>query len=224
VLAVLPGAVNGSLRVKSLLPGSQIPGWLLVFAAPVFLLVWTVLLVVLNQPVQSPLLVLGVLLWAGAPALYALRSGLFVRSQWSEQDVARIATVKRTAGLVAISGLALMVAAAFTAKVAGLTMLGADEELALATRLDEVEDASEEDALDVFEDALGTSESFAYALDLSSWQLVLDVLAKLLLATAVFADFVLRAALAAWRNELETRGRTEAGVQDARMEALRNAL
>ena len=45
VLSLIPGAVNGCLRVKALVPAAQLPGWLLVCAAPAFLLFWAVILV-----------------------------------------------------------------------------------------------------------------------------------------------------------------------------------
>jgi len=36
ILSLIPGVLNGCLRAKSLLPAAQLPGWLLVFAAPAF--------------------------------------------------------------------------------------------------------------------------------------------------------------------------------------------
>lgn len=86
VLSLFPGAMNGCLRIKSLLPAAQLPGWLLVCAAPAFLLFWLVLLTLANHAAQSPLLVVGILLWAGSPVWYSLKSPVFVRSQISEAD------------------------------------------------------------------------------------------------------------------------------------------
>ena len=55
--------------------------------------------------------------------------------------------------------------------------------------------------------ALAESKSFVYAFDLSSWRMVVDFLAKLLVVTAVFADLVLRATVTAWRNDRSLRAR-----------------
>ena len=125
---------------------------------------------------------------------------VFVEPQLGEAEARRIAGVKRTVGLVALVGIAGMIGGAMTAKVAGLNLVGLDEEKALTTHLQEAEESEEELALEDVGAALDESTSFAYLLDLSSWQLLVDVLAKLLLATAVFADFALRATLASWRG------------------------
>ncbi len=224
VLSVIPGAVNGCLRIKSLLPAAQLPGWLLVCAAPVFLLSWLVILAVANHVFQSPLLVLGVTLWAGSPIWYALRGRVFVQSQLSEEDTRRIAGVKRVVGLLALTGITSILAFALTSKLAGLTVLGTDPEAAVSTKIDELSESSDGVSLLAVGEALDDSKSFVYAYDLSSWQLLIDILAKLLLATAVFADLVLRATLAGWRNERALRARAEASGYDASVEAAASAL
>src|SRR5436190_10131651 len=77
VMSLIPGAVNGCLRIKSLLPAAQLPGWLLVSAAPIFLLFWLIFLAIANHLVQSPLLVLGVILWAGSPIWFSIKGRVF---------------------------------------------------------------------------------------------------------------------------------------------------
>ncbi|MFO0934307.1 MAG: hypothetical protein U1E39_16595 [Planctomycetota bacterium] len=223
VLSLIPGAMNGCLRVKSLLPAAPLPGWLLVCAAPLFLLFWLVLLVVVNQAAQSPLLVFGMLLWAGSPVLYALRARTFVQPRLDADDVARITAVKRAVGLTGLVGIGLLLAFATVEKVAGLRLVGLDEATAMSSRLDQlVEDdlLTLEDVGDAFE----SSTSFLYALDLSSLRFVLDFFAKLLLVTAVFAHLVLRATLSAWRTDRTLRTHHEAGAHDAASAAALAAL
>ena len=224
VLSVIPGAVNGCLRIKSLLPAAQLPGWLLVFVAPLILLFWVVILVVANAALQSPLLVLGVVFWAGSPTLYALRRRVFVQSQLTAQDAAKIAGVKRLVGLLSLTGAALIVASTMTSKTAGLTLLGADPETAVTTKLDELGETSDDVSLDDVSRILEQSKSFAYVFDLSSWQLLVDLLAKLLVVTAVFGDLVLRATLAAWRNDRSLRAHAGASDYDASAAAADAAL
>ncbi len=224
VLSVIPGAVNGCLRIKSLLPAAQLPGWLLVCAAPVFLLFWLVILVVANRAFQSPLLVCGILLWAGSPIWYALRGPVFVRSQITDQDASRIGRVKRVVGLLSLAGVALILVFASTSKVAGLTVVGMDPHAAVSNRLEELADASTTMDVEAVREVLDHSTSIVYAYDLSSYQLVVDFLAKLLLVTAVFADLVLRATLVAWRNDRTLRGRAEASGYDASAAAAVGAL
>lgn len=224
VLSVIPGAVNGCLRIKSLLPAAQLPGWLLVCAAPVFLLFWLVILVVANRAFQSPLLVCGILLWAGSPIWYALRGPVFVRSQITDEDASKIGRVKRVVGLLSLAGVVLIVAFATTSKIAGLTVVGMDPHAAVSNRIEELADASTTMDVEAVREVLDHSMSIVYAYDLSSYQLVVDFLAKLLLVTAVFADLVLRATLVAWRNDRALRGRAEASGYDASAAATAAAL
>ena len=215
VLSLIPGAVNGCLRVKALVPAAQLPGWLLVCAAPAFLLFWLVILVVVNHAARSPLLVAGVLLWAGSPALYSVFGRVFVRPQLTAGDVARIGRVKRAVGLTALLGVGLLAGFAATAKVAGLRVVGFDRAAAVSTKMDALGE-DDEAGLDEVRAALAGSKSLLYAFDLSSFRLVVDFLAKLLVATAVFADLVLRATLAAWRTDRgRAAGDDAAGYDDA---------
>ena len=223
VLSLIPGAMNGCLRVKSLLPAAALPGWLLVCAAPLFLLFWVVLLVVVNQAAQSPLLVVGMLLWAGSPLLYALRARTFVQPRLTPEAVAGITAVKRAVAVTGLAGVGLLLAFATLERVAGLRLIGFDEAAAMSTRIDHlVEDdlLTLEDVGDAFE----SSTSFLYALDLSSFRFVVDFLAKLLVVTAAFAHLVLRATLSAWRTERSLRVRPEASAHDAAAAAACAAL
>lgn len=223
VLSLIPGAMNGCLRVKSLLPAAALPGWLLVCAAPLFLLFWVVLLVVVNQAAQSPLLVVGMLLWAGSPLLYALRARTFVQPRLTPEAVAGITAVKRAVAVTGLAGVGLLLAFATLERVAGLRLIGFDEAAAMSTRIDHlVEDdlLTLEDVGDAFE----SSTSFLYALDLSSFRFVVDFLAKLLVVTAAFAHLVLRATLSAWRTERSLRARPEASAHDASAAAACAAL
>lgn len=215
VISLVPGAVNGCLRVKALLPAAQLPGWLLVCAAPAFLLFWVVVLVIANHAARSPFLVFGVLLWAGAPIWYAVRGRVFVQSQIGPAEAARIAGVKRLVGLTTLLGVGLLIAFVLTTKVIGLNVVGFDRAKAVSTKIEELSDSDDEVSLEDVQAALAESKSFLYAFDLSSWRMVVDFLAKLLVVTAVFADLVLRATVAAWRNDRALRSRQGASEYDA---------
>ena len=211
VLSLIPGAVNGCLRVKALLPAAQLPGWLLVCAAPAFLLFWAVILVVVNHAARSPLLVFGVLLWAGAPIWYSLRGRVFVQSQFGAAEAAKIGGVKRLVLLTTLLGVGLLLGFVLTAKVAGLKVVGFERARAVTTKIEELGEDDEVSVEDV-QVALAESKSFVYAFDLSVWRAAIDFLAKLLVVTAVFADLVLRATVAAWRNDRALRA--SAGAAD----------
>ncbi|MEI7685514.1 MAG: hypothetical protein WCL32_10840 [Planctomycetota bacterium] len=214
VLSLIPGAVNGCLRVKALLPAAQLPGWLLVCAAPVFLLFWLIILVVANHVARSPLLVFGVLFWAGAPIWYAIRGRVFVQSHIGDAEAAGIAQVKHLVLATTLVGVGLLAAFALTTKVMGINILGFDRSTAVATKIEELSDDGDVSWEDV-QTALAESTSFIDALDLTSWRLAVDFLAKLLVVTAVFADLVLRATLSAWKNDKSFRSHPGAPGYDA---------
>ena len=215
VVSLIPGAVNGCLRVKALLPAAQLPGWLLVCAAPAFLLFWVVVLVIANHAARSPYLVFGVLLWAGAPIWYAVRGRVFVQSQIGTAEAARIAGVKRLVLLTTLAGVGLLLAFVLTAKVIGLNVVGFDRAKAVSTKIEELSDSDDEVSLEDVQAALAESKSFVYAFDLSVWRAAIDFLAKLLVVTAVFADLVLRATVIAWRNDRTLRSSAGAADYDA---------
>jgi hypothetical protein len=223
IMSLIPGAMNGCLRIKSVLPAASLPGWLLVCASPLFLLFWLILLLMANEAAQSGLLVFGVLVWAGSPIVYALAGRVFVRSQISEADAAKIGRVKRVVGLVGLCGIAILATFALRGEILGLRVIGFEAETAMSTRLDalmEDESVSGEDVAEAF----ASAQSLTYGADPSYGWLILDVLSKLLIATAVFGHLVLGATLTAWRNDKDHRGRPESAAYDASAAALSRAL
>lgn len=201
LISLLPGAMNGCLRVKSLLPAAQMPGWLLVAVAPVFLLFWLVMLVLVNPATESALLVAGIVLWAGSPLLYTLQGRVFVQSQTGPHGLARIAKAKRNVALVGLTGIACLLVFLVTTKVVGMHVLGMDAQRSFDVRLDEHRGEDHALGWEEVKEAYAESDSLVFALDPSWLQLMLDIVAKLLIATAVFMHLVLRATLASWRNE-----------------------
>src|SRR5262249_24815620 len=158
----IPGAVNGCLRAKSLLPATALPGWLLVCAAPAFLLFWLVILVVANHAARSPLLVLGMLLWSGSPIVYSLQGRVFVQPQMGEAEGRKIGRAKRFVGFVALAGIALLLTFALTAKVLGVNVVRFDREAAMSTKIDELSAGDGEVSLDDVTKAFDESHSFLY--------------------------------------------------------------
>ena len=214
VLSLIPGVVNGCLRIKSLMPAAQLPGWLLVCIAPAFLLFWVVILVMVNHAARSPLLVFGVILWAGAPLWYSFRGKVLVQSQITETEAARIGGTKRLVLITTLVGVGLLAAFALTSKIAGLKVVGFDKAHAVSTKIEELSNDDDEVSLEDVQHALAESTSFIYALDLSSWRFVVDFLAKLLVVTAIFSDLVLRATVSAWRNDRAFRAKEESAAYD----------
>jgi hypothetical protein len=224
VLSLIPGAANGCLRIKALLPAAQLPGWLLVCAAPAFFLFSVVLLVIVNHAARSPLLVFGVLLWTGAPIWYSLRGKVFVQSQIGEAEAARIVNVKRLVLFTTLIGAALLVAFLITAKVAGMKVVGFHRDAAASTKLEELSEADDEVSLQDVQTAVAESKSLLYAYDLSSWRFAVDFLAKFLVATALFASLVLRATVSAWKFDRSFRASPGASLYDSTVAAVAGGL
>ncbi|WP_020470600.1 hypothetical protein [Zavarzinella formosa] len=224
VLSIIPGAVNGCLRIKSLLPASQLPGWFLVCAAPAFLLFWTVILVIANHAARSPFLVFGVLLWAGAPIWYSICGKVFISSQITENEAGQIGRIKLRVLVTTLIGLAFLLAFVMKTKVVGLNIVGFDKNAAVSTKLDDAFSADDEVNIEEVQMAVAESKSFIYAFDLSSWRFVVDFLAKLLVVTGVFADLILRATVSAWRNERTLRSKSESGTFDESMNAAQGMI
>ena len=124
-LAVLPGLVRACLRVKRLLPAAILPGWFLMVAPPFYLLLAVVGLIALNHMAGSPFLILGILLWIGAPMVYVWRSDLFVRSLLVD-ECGQINRVQRIANVFGVVGGLLLLAYLFTKQVFGLHLVGLD--------------------------------------------------------------------------------------------------
>lgn len=224
LISLIPGAMNGCLRMKSLFPAAQMPGWLLIAVAPVFLLFWLVMLVLVNPAAESALLVVGIVLWAGSPLLYVLHGRVFVQSQTGPEGLARITKAKRKVAVVGIAGIACLLAFLLTTQVAGLKVLGMDAERSFDARLDEHRGEDHALGWEGIKEAYAESDSLVFALDPSWFQLLLDILAKLLIATAVFTHLVLRATLASWRNDRALREGSEAAGYDAGAAATLAAL
>ena len=95
---------------------------------------------------------------------------------------------------------------------------------ALSTQIEELGDLDDAVGIEDVRLAYDRSNSVVYALDLSNFRMVIDFLAKLLLITAIFADLILKATLAGWRNDRSFRASPAASEFDASAAAADGAL
>ncbi len=110
VLSLVPGVQRACLRVKTLVPESMLPGWFLVAAAPFYALFLLVIFIAINQITSEPLLLISMLLLAGAPFIYVFRADVFTRPLMSEADFLRMRRVQQVvSGVTALAGLLLVV-------------------------------------------------------------------------------------------------------------------
>src|SRR5206468_2374954 len=79
VFALPPAVSRACIRLKLLLPESLVPGWGLVASTPLFVLLTLSTFVLLYHIAGNALLLLGLLLWIGAPLLYLSKFNLLTR-------------------------------------------------------------------------------------------------------------------------------------------------
>ena len=127
VLSMLPGAQRACLRVKTLLPESILPGWLIVSSAPLQCLMFMVLFVVVNQVADNPLFLGGMLCLLAAPMTYLVRADVLTRPLVTEADHRGLARVRMTMSALSLTGGALLVTFAMTQSVFDMHLVGRDD-------------------------------------------------------------------------------------------------
>ncbi len=126
VLALVPGIMRACIRVKMLLPGAVLPGWLLVAAAPLNGLLVLVTFVSLAQVAPSLLLLAGMLLWLSAPLAYLARAGVYTRPITSADELRSARRVQAVAWVLALGSAGCLLAYAATWEAFGLRLVGLD--------------------------------------------------------------------------------------------------
>jgi hypothetical protein len=131
VLALFPGVLRACLRVKVLLPQSILPGWFLVAASPVYMVLFFLFFVTVNQVASNELLVMGVLAVAGAPLAYMVSGSLFTRPLAPGPDYARLIRVQWVVRVVFGIGVGFLLLWLFTGDVFGRRIIGVSAETSL---------------------------------------------------------------------------------------------
>lgn len=126
VLALVPGVMRACIRVKLLLPGSVLPGWLLVAAAPFNGLLALAAFVSLAQVAPSPLLLAGMFLWLAAPLTYLARAGVFTRPIASAGELRSARRIRDVARVLALASVGCLLAYVVTWEAFGFRLVGLD--------------------------------------------------------------------------------------------------
>lgn len=131
VLSLLPALVRASVRVKSLLPGSVIPGWFLMGAAALNVLIWLTVLVAINSLASNALLIAGVVLFVLAPMAFVRKGNLFIRPLAPGAEIDPIGPVQKQAVTMILCGVGCLVLFLFTEKIQGRAIVGTSDENSL---------------------------------------------------------------------------------------------
>ncbi len=195
VMSLLPGILRACLRLKTLIPAAVVPGWLLMGAAPLYFLLWLVVFVAVNQFAGNLLLILGILLWIGAPLVFLFRADLFIRPLTSEQDRQNMTRLQLGfLGAASLGALFLLIYLT-TKELFGKTIVGFSEESSLVR---------------------------PWNPDLL--QFIVEYLTRSLFMTVLFADLILKMNLSIWFQGKQFAGSPEAAAYDRLMTHARETL
>lgn len=168
VLSLIPGVQRASLRVKTLLPESLLPGWFLVAAAPFYALFLLVVFVSINQVASDPIFLVGMFLFLAAPLMYVVRSELFTSPLLTDDDYRRMRGVQRIVGILTMVAGALLGYYVITQDVMGIRVLGLDPKTSLLRPMDLVEFVVEVIGRSMFMTVLGAD--LLMSMNLKTWQ------------------------------------------------------
>jgi len=174
VLSVLPATCRASIRLKSLLPASIAPGWGLISSAPLYVLLGFATFILIHQITGSPLLILGVLLWIGAPLVHLWNADLWIRPLTRQKDINKAIRMQTYVLAMVAAGVFLIVVFLLTSKLMGKHIVGFDDK---------------------------TSLMRPWSIDLHArW---IEFVGRSMFLTVVFADLLLGMNLSVWKHEKE---------------------
>jgi hypothetical protein len=195
VLSLLPAVSRACIRLKMLLPESLVPGWGLVTSAPLCVLLTLATFVLLYHLVGNALLVIGLLLWIGAPLVYLTKFSLLTRPVTNPADRAALGQLSHIVAGLILLGMLFLLIFMLTTKVGGKTLLGFSE-----------------------------SKSVVRPWSLLVLKTATEYLGRSLFLSIFFADLLLRMALSVWREERAFAGSPEAAGFDRTMTGLGSAI
>jgi len=127
MLSLLPAMSRACIRVKILSPASIAPGWGLFASAPFFMLIGFASFILIYHIVNNFLLLIGVLLWVGAPLFYLTRADLLIRPLSRNKDLKAIGRMHLfVLGTVSV-GVMLIIVFLFTSRIGGKYLVGIDK-------------------------------------------------------------------------------------------------
>ncbi len=195
VLSLLPAVSRACVRVKLFLPESLAPGWGLITSIPLCVLLTLATFVMVYHVAGNALLILGLVLWIGAPLLYLSKFNLLTRPVTSPTDQDAIVRTSLIVFALILLGMFCLVIFLFTGKFGGLTILGFDEK---------------------------TSATRPWNIGLH--KIWIEYVGRSLFLTVFFADILVWVALSVWREERAFAGSPQAATFDQTMNGLGSAV
>ena len=195
VLSLLPAVASTCVRLKMLVPESLVPGWGLVTSAPLCVLLTLATFVLIYHVVGNALLLIGLVLWVGAPLLYLTRFTLLTRPVTTPADRAALAATSRGVLGLTLLGAGFLLVFLFTAKLGDQALMGFD-----------------------------STRSVVRPWTLELHRVWIEYVGRALFLAVFFADVLLRIALSVWREERAFAGSPDAAGFDRTMTGLGAAV
>ncbi len=123
VLSLIPGVLRAALRIKTLLPQSVLTGWFLLAGVPLYGLLLLVTFIMINQIAGNALLILGIVLFIGAPMTYLFGARLFIQPLTGEGQKKVVLLQIICTGVASFAAL-LLVIYLFTGTMFGQSLMG----------------------------------------------------------------------------------------------------
>lgn len=199
VMSLIPGLIRACVRLKSLMPAFIVPGWFLMAGAPLYLLLWLVVFVLINRVAGSALLIVGVMLWVGAPMIYVVRAETFLRPLDTVEGGRSVGRVQLLVNLCLFLAAVLLLLYGLTKTIVGIPLLGFHEETSLVYL---VQTGTRFDAGPTIHISQNP-ESILWVGDVHIYRYLLEYLGRSLYMTVVFADLLIRLELTVWTQEKE---------------------
>jgi hypothetical protein len=108
VVAIFPGVIRSSMALKTLLPESAVPGWIVSLIAPIYMLVLMLLLVTINQIGGSVLLIIGALCLMLGPMVYVVCAKAIVRPHSAREVSTVVNRIRFLAVSFSLSGIIMV--------------------------------------------------------------------------------------------------------------------
>lgn len=107
VLAVFPGIIRSSMGLKTLLPESAVPGWIVALIAPIYMLFVLLFVVTVNQLQGGWLLMSAAVCLMAAPAVYLFFGKVIVQPRRADEIGSVVNPIRMAAAGLSVVGLVL---------------------------------------------------------------------------------------------------------------------
>jgi hypothetical protein len=194
VLSLLPAVSRACVRIKGFLPESLVPGWGLVASIPVFVLLTMAAFIVIYHVASNILLLLGLMLWIGAPLLYLTKFKLLTRPITESQDLQALAKTQLYVLATMAAGILLVVIYMMGARVMDKPLLGTGK------------------------------DAFWRPWSLDLHRIWIEYLGRSLFLTVLFADLLVRMSVMVWREDRAFAGTGPAANFDRTMSGFGEAV